>query len=271
MENNAKNIQQSAQTPSLIPDRSETRSVPDFRDLTIMGYGIPGAGKTRFFAGDKDAIFASTEPGQSWVGSRVVPIRTWITFKNLVLELHKNKKAGTLDCSGVIIDIVDNLYQLCLQDVCKAHGCSHPNEKEKDFGFLWSKITKEWQDWIRALMDITNIHFITHCSKSTTTITNSNNLQEEIPHFCPTFSTGKSAQYLDGIVNAVGFFTKDKQGNHILTFKAEASIAAKDRTDILTSFGPIKLPKPEKSFEYLRQIYRQRAGEMGLKIIERKI
>jgi len=255
----------------LIPARSEVQMVPDFRDLTITGFGIPGSGKTRFFAGDKDAIFASTEPGQAWVGSRVVPIHTWVTFKNLVVELSNRRKNGNLDCSAVIIDIVDNLHIRCLEYVCAQAGCTHPSEKKGDFGFLWSKINKEWTDWIRSLMGITNIHFITHCSKGTAEFTNDHGLLEEITHYAPTFSGNKPAQYLDGIVNAVGFFTKSKDGQHILTFKQEASIAAKDRTDILGSFGPIPLPGPKESFEYVRKIYRQRAGELGFKIIERKI
>lgn len=272
MDNNANNNQTLVQQPpSLIPERNEVRLVPDFRDLTIMGFGSPGSGKTRFFAGDKDAIFASTEPGQDWVGSRVVPIRTWVTFKNLVLELSQRRKAGNIDCSGVIIDIVDNLYQMCLQDVCSKSGVTHPNEKKGDFGFLWSKITKEWTDWIRALMGITNIHFITHALKSTAEVANEHGLLEEITHYGPTFSGSKPAQYLDGIVNAVGFFSKSKDGHHILTFKQEASIAAKDRTDILGSFGPIKLPKADHGFEYIRKIYQHRAVELGYQIIERKI
>ena len=268
MANNANQNQQFQKTNSLIPERNDTKRVPDFKDLTIMGFGNPGSGKTRFFSGDRDAIFAATEPGQSYVGSRVVEVNNWLTFKRLVDELAQRKKAGNLDCSGVIIDIVDNLSQMCLEDTCKAHGVSHPAEK-KDFGFVWSRITKEWKDWIGYLMRITNIHFISHCQKSDIEITNENGLLEEIPHYGPTFFNSKPAQYLDGIVNAVGYFGKNKDNKHTLSFKQEISIGAKDRTDILGTLGPIVLPPPDQAFEYVRKVYAHRAHELGFEIIRK--
>jgi len=255
------------QQKSMIPPRRDNYPVPPFNELNMMGFGVPGSGKTRFFSGDKDIIVVGTEPGQSFTKARVVPIRSWNAFKHFVHEMGARKKSGTLDCSGVAIDIVDNLHTLCQDSICQAKGFAHPNDDVKGYGRLWGAVTKEWKGWIGALMDITNVHFVTHCKDELIEIEGDLGIKEEITRFGPTFSRNKAAQYLDGIVSAVGYFTMAKDGTFSLTFHKDARIDCKDRTDILTALGQIKLPsQPELGFGHVAKLYEAKAKEMGFVI-----
>lgn len=240
----------------------------------MLAFGIPGSGKTRFFGSDPKTAFLATEPGQDFVKAPVFDIRKWAgdiwqeqptgrittSFKKIVHVLAEHRKANSLAYSSVVVDIVDNLQVLCQDSVCANLGVAHPSEK-KDFGKTWGAVTKEWTLWIRALMDITNVRFISHCVGEEIEVENENKLLEEVTRYRPTFSSSKAAQYLDGVVNAVGFFTKSKDGRYILTFVQDARTAAKDRTDILTQLGPIDITG--KDFNYVSDLYNQKAQQLG--------
>lgn len=155
----------------------------------------------------------------------------------------------------------------CQDDVCHARGFAHPSDDKKGYGKLWAAVTKEWTDWLRALMDLTNVRFITHCKSEEIEVAGEHDLMEEVTRYTPTFSGNKAAQYLDGVVNAVGYFTKDKFGKYVLTFKQDARTAAKDRTDILVKLGPITLPEnPNDGFTYVSNLYESKAKELGFTV-----
>ena len=254
---------------SLIPPMKEVKSVPPFEELTVLLFGIPGAGKTRFCAGDKENLFCSTEPGQAFVSCRPIEVREWATFRNLVKEIVETRNAGQMDFNAITIDIVDNLYAMCQDYVCKAAGVTHPSEK-KDFGKTWGEITKEWQAWVRGLMSLVNVRFISHCKTEEVEVTNEAGLLEEVTRYLPTFSGSKAAQHLDGVVNAMGYFSKNKSNQHILTFKQSATVAAKDRTDILAALGDIVLPGPDEAWAFVSNAYQEKAKELGFTIQSRR-
>lgn len=255
--------------PSLIPPKKSRQEIiaPKFDKLSVMIFGIPGAGKTRFFDGDENVIFASTNPNQEFLQSRIVPIKTWGTFQQLTHQIYKEKQAGNDICSGVVIDIVDDLQVMCQDYVCAKAGVKHPNDR-KDFGKTWSAVTKEWKQWLDALMGLTSVRFLTHCEKEKVEVVNEHGLKEEVMRFFPTFSSTKAAQHLDVVLNAVGYISQSRDGRHCLTFKQQSTVAAKDRTDILSSFGDIFLPtNPRESFNYVSRIYQEQAQKMGIRLI----
>jgi len=247
------------QPNSVIPPRQDTYTVPPFEDLTLMVFGRPGSGKTRFCGGDDKAIFAATEPGQEFIKSTVVPVREWPTFKKLVFELGHLKKDGKLPYSACVIDIVDNLNVMCRDSVCKAKGVTYPSDK--DFGKTWAECNREWTQWLRVLMDIINVRFVTHCNMVDIEVPMDNGIKQEVSCHVPTFSNNKAAQYLDGIVNCVGYIHKKLDGAHVITFKQEPAIAAKDRTDILAQLGELPL-----DWATVRDAYAKKAEELGFKI-----
>lgn len=255
---------------SIIPEVRTEFSIPAFADLTMMIFGIPGSGKTRFMAGAPDTLFLATEPGQQFTKATVVDIQSWDKFATAVKELAEQRKAGTLKFKSVVIDIVDNLNIMCRDWVCAQKGMAYPSDK--DFGKTWSECNKTWTEWIRSLMRITNVKFITHSSTESVEIQNEMGVREELQRYVPTFSGNRAAQYLDGVVNAVGFITQAKNGKRVITFTQDPRVAAKDRTDVLSKLGVIMLPDdPDMGFKVVANAYAAKAKELGMKIIERNV
>jgi len=259
-----------------IPKRSEKFPVPPFDELTLLVFGPPGAGKTRFCSGDPKALFFSTEPGQEFTKSTVIDIVAWegvpfqmddkgkirSGFKEGIKEVADDIKAGKYDYKGVVIDIIDNLNNMARDAVCKRKGLAYP--PENDFGKTWSEVTREWREWLGALMRLTNVRFISHTRTQAVAITQADGIKVEVDRWIPTFAGSKAAQYLDGIVNSMGFMTKGPEDEFLITFRQTADVGCKDRTDILTQLGPM----PANWAEVAKR-YEDKAKEMGLSIVSR--
>jgi hypothetical protein len=247
----------------VIPPPKTELLAPPFEELTLLIFGLPGSGKTRFCAGDKTAIFAATEPGQDFINNPVVKVRTWDTFKSLIYELANLKKASKLTHTGLVIDIIDNLNVYCRDAVCKAKGLTYPSEK--DFGKTWAECNKEWKDWLRVAMDIVPVRYITHCTTTLVEVPLASGIKQEVTRYVPTFSGNRAAQYLDGVVSAYGYVTEQLDGTHVITFKQEATVAAKDRTDILAKLGTMPL-----EWSKVSDAYKVKAQELGFKIVSNR-
>jgi hypothetical protein len=248
-----------------IPLAGAEFTVPPFDELTMLIFGIPGSGKTRLCAGSPGTLFLGTEPGQQFTRARVLPVRNWQHFRDIVVELSKFKSQGRTDTQTVAIDIIDNLYLFCREYICRQKNLAYP--PANDFGRTWAEITNEWSTWMRALMDMVNVRFISHTTTREHEVTNANGLKEAVDIHVPTFAGNKAAQYLDGVVNAMGFMLKNREGKHCITFRQTATIAAKDRTDILSKLGDIVLPpNPDDGWQYLGKCYEHVAGELGFTI-----
>lgn len=247
-----------------IPEVPGSFGIPPFDELTMIIFGIPGSGKTRFCAGCPDTVFISTEPGQAFTKARVLPVRDWGTFREVVHAIAEAQKAGRTDIRSVAIDIVDNLYIYCRDYICRQKNLAYP--PATDYGKTWAEITKEWSTWIRALMDLVNVRFISHTTTTPVEVTNDLGIKEEVEMFVPTFK-GKAAQYLDGIVHAMGFMIKNRSGEHCITFKQTPTIGAKDRADLLSRLGDIRLPPdPDAGWAHVRKNYEHVAASQGLEV-----
>jgi len=106
----------------LIPEPQENVYIPRFEDMTMLIYGEQGSGKTSFFSGEPDPLICAVEPGSDFVKGRVVNVRNWETFCELVNEVYQIKQREPHKISSVVIDIVDGLYGLCEEHICKIHG-----------------------------------------------------------------------------------------------------------------------------------------------------
>lgn len=185
-------------------------------------------------------------------------------------DIFKMQQAGQLPIKSAVIDIVDNLHQACMDYVCKAKGIEHPQDAN-DYGKTWGEVTKEWTKVLRALMGCINVRFISHASMEQVEILNENNLKEEVSRARPTFSGSKAAQYLDGVVSAMGYMMQNGSNRYVITFKQDAKIGAKDRTDILHALGPIVLPDdPNASFAHVAKLYDAQAKKMGFNVQPKK-
>ena len=255
----------------IIPERKTVDTVPPFEELSILIFGIQGSGKTTFCNGDLNSITVAAEPGAEFVQTRAVPVHKWDTFIDVLVDAQKHLKEDPEFCSAIIIDIVDNLYDFCLDHVCAQRGIAHPNQK-KDYGETWREVTKEWIGWLRHAMRFINLRFITHRKEVANEIINSQGLIEEITQVKPRYSSGGGAVFLDGVCQMVGHMYVNKKGQHCITFRTSAYVAAKDRTGILKELEEIVLPEnPQEGFKFVADLYRKRAKEQGFIVQSRRI
>lgn len=252
-----------------IPEVPGEFTIPPFDELTMLFFGIPGSGKTRFCAGAPNAIFFGTEPGQEFVKGRSFRVRDWAYFRELVETVETCIRAGRRDIGTVVVDIVDNLYLYCRDYICKQKKVDYPSSK--DFGKTWAEINAEWSKYLRRLIDVVNVQFISHTTTRATEVLNDSGITEEIDLVLPSFVNNKASQYLDGVINAMGFLGKDKKGQFTISFKQTRTLGAKDRTDLLSKFGTINLPpNPDEGWAYIAKCYAYAAEQDGKVIKPRR-
>jgi hypothetical protein len=259
----------------MLPTRRAKPTLPPFDEITKIIFAEPGAGKTTFCSQDNSAFFISTEPGQDWIQSANRFVKRWSaqdendgeSFCNIVRAIWAADKSGDLKKMGyktAVIDIVDNLYSLCLNDVCRHKGLEYP--PENDFGKTWKEVREEWEKWIKLLMEKVNVTFISHCTQDKIEITLPNKMRKEITRQVPTFRGGKAAQVLDGIVSAMGYISSGVDGKRMITFAQNVSLATKDRTGVLEAIGPIELPRVN-AFQHVAKVYEAKAKELGFEVV----
>ena len=261
------------QQQSFIPQRKRGKVYPPFEELSKLYFGEPKTGKTSLASQDPNGFFVATEPGHDFVETGVVNVRRWAPdasgadrrpdFKTLVQQLWDAKAAGQLPYKTAYIDIIDNLYDMCLFHECQEkRGIDYP--PENDYGKTWSAIKNEFSDEIRKLMEVVNVNFITHCASEKIEVKDPKGMVKEVNRLMRSFR-GKKAQFLDGIINCMGYTYRDAFGNFVVTFQGANTLDTGDRTNILQSLGPIALP-PEQGYQTLCNLYAQRAQEMGITI-----
>lgn len=256
---------------SIIPRKPAAYTVPPFDELTILIFGVPGSGKTLFCGGASDNLFLSTEPGTNYTKCPTVPIKNWNDFMAVIqefVELKKGIAAGNVDpdaCpyTSFTIDIIDTLAAYCRDHVCREKGLAYP--PANDYGKTWSEVTNLWKKWIGILMRLGPVRFISHCSSQPDTIAQENGMNVEVEVKVPTFTGSKTAQYLDGIVCAMGYCSVNKAGQFCVTFKKTAEVGAKDRTNILCQCGPM-INAYGRGWQDIGAMYAAKAKEMGLEI-----
>ena len=248
----------------------------------MMLFGEPKSGKTKFCAGNPGAFFLATEPGQEFVQARQLYLcedlvlklaaanpeakikYPWQAFQAFVRQVYRDKREGMLakkQITNVVIDIVDNLYAHCLNYVCGLKGIAYP--PENDFGKTWKECRDEWETWLRRLMEQVNVTFITHCGQEKVEL-EAGGIKKEVTRWQPTFKGNKAAQYLDGVVNAIGHVRKDANGRYTISFKGQPGTAAGDRTGLLEALGDVDL-----QWAAVEAGYTAKAKELGLEVKSR--
>lgn len=244
--------------------------VPPPEELTMMIYGSPGVGKTSLVAGRPGTLFLATEPGTEFLHASQVYLKDWHHFQGIVDEIVELKAQGVCPYRSVAIDIIDNLSGLCLDAVCAAKGVTYP--PENDFGKTWRQIRVVWETQLRRLMEVVNVTYLTHCSVEKREVKGKVG-KKEVDVYMPTFKGNKLAQYLDGVVHAVGFISKNDQDQHTINFENLATSGAKDRTGLLSVLGDIVIQvpggDPKAAWAKFADAYRARAEQVNFKIKSR--
>lgn len=117
----------------------------DIREYSLLLYGPPGIGKTTFFASFPQALFLLTEPGKpsgAYIFNESAGgVTDWSVMEAAVKLLEKDKSRF----KNVVIDTLDEAYEMCQRFVCKAAGVEHPHDAN-DYGKTWDAVTRAFKN-----------------------------------------------------------------------------------------------------------------------------
>ena len=248
----------------IIPARRQVKSVPSFYDLNMLVFGLQKTGKTSFYSGDEECVTAACEPGSDFIASRPVNIDSFKTFGEVLKEISMEP----FKYSGLVIDTVDVLYDLCFDYVCELEGVKYP--PRNDFGKVFNRIKKKWESGIIFAMNQVPVRFITHAETQPIKIKKGSGIVEETERVIQRFH-GRKSKFLDATVNCVGYMDTTFSGRRTISFAQNAYVAAGDRTGILEKLGTIELPeRADQGFAYVAGLYQEKAESMGFQITHRR-
>lgn len=260
----------------LIPEPQMQIVIPRFEDMTMLVYGEQGAGKTSFFSGEPDPLICAVEPGSDFVNGRVVSVNNWETFCGLVTELYAIKQGNPKLISSVIIDIVDGLYGLCEDYICKLHQVATIKDVG-GFGQGHAAARKEFTRWVTSLYQLVPIRFITHQTDEEYEVVNEAGLIEKRIKKTSQFN-GKKGELVRGWCQLVGHMFVNQNDKHTITFKKYGSKLTKDRTGIFDQIGDIELPAQTgiaikdklDGFGHVEKLFEDKAAEMGFDLLNHR-
>lgn len=121
-----------------------TPTIPatDIRDLTTLIYGLPGIGKTTWAAQAEGALFLATEEGQNHLSVHKVGVPDWATF----CEYCNLIGAGGHQFKTIVIDTIDNLYEMCVSHFNQSHNLEY--EGDLGYGKGFRLIRRQFRDAI---------------------------------------------------------------------------------------------------------------------------
>lgn len=124
---------------------THTEPISDVARVSALLYGAPKCGKSTFCADAPGAIFAATEQGLSHLRTYQVPVATWAELLELAGELARGKH----QFKTLIVDTIDNAYQLCRQHVLGELGLKH--EGDVEYGKAYGRVGDEFRRVITKL------------------------------------------------------------------------------------------------------------------------
>jgi hypothetical protein len=122
----------------MLPTKKTVPST-DPMSYSILLYGPTKVGKTTWAAQAEDAIFLASEPGQNALSVYKVDISSWPQFLEVCHELSSTKHRFRT----IVIDTIDNVYELCMQHVCARLNVEHP--ADLDYGKGWGVVNLEFK------------------------------------------------------------------------------------------------------------------------------
>ena len=198
---------------------NKSEPVVDLKKYITQIYGLPKAGKSTFASKFDDAIFIATEPGHKFLSVYKVDVQSWMdikdTLRNLIREEH--------NFQTIIIDTVDNAFEMCSKHVCNELGISH--ESEEGYGKGWTAVKKEFKHVIDSVAQRGfGLVFISH----------SKQLEKEekgvkFP-YTDNSLTNSAKNYVNGLCDFIFFAFTDDEGKHWLRTKGTKNINAGDRS-----------------------------------------
>lgn len=132
-----------SEEPVLPTERKKV--VTDVSKYTLLLYGREKVGKTTVCSQWPDALFLTTEPGTKGLPIFEKEISLWSDMRKAVRALEKDSSRF----KTVIIDTVDQAYNMCMAHVCEELGIDYPGEDDQgreDYGKSWRDVRTEFAD-----------------------------------------------------------------------------------------------------------------------------
>ena len=210
--------------------------------LTALLYGRPGVGKTYTASHAENSLLLATERGYQHIdGILVKDIRCWSAdteaekefgLTNILAVLSK----GGHDFKHIVIDTVDNAYELCKAYVCAKEGMSHPSDKK--YGKGHALVNNEFKRvLVKAQMMGLGILMTSHARVRE--VETRNGTQETN---CPTLTPGATEAVVnmcDLVLYAFHCKGADDEMVRKMTCAPSETIITKDRTSLISGDLPL--------------------------------
>ena len=221
----------------------------DPMQYSILLYGPTKVGKSTFASKADGAIFLASEPGLNALSVFKVDIGSWPQLLEACVELSKQDH----DFKTIVLDTIDNLYEFCLEHVCKGlkdkdgnHTITHPTDL--GYGKGWSAVNMEFKRVLTKLAAMPQGLILISHSKLQEIETKTGSYMKTVP------STGASKIVLGlmdmVLMTEVQSVKTDKGISHrrIIHTKPTATYDAGDRTGRLPAEIDLDYPKFIKAF-----------------------
>lgn len=140
------------QVTSILPKKKKPGVVTVEQAMFLL-HGEPKIGKTSFVNSVfPEALFLSTDRGTKFLDCYSLNISNWSQFKQVVASLIKEKPK---QYSTIIVDLVEDIYEFCLNKVCSDNNVIYPSDIDAEgqgWGKGWKLVKKEFTKANKALM-----------------------------------------------------------------------------------------------------------------------
>jgi len=223
----------------VLPEK-KTEPLDEIEKYLLFLYGVPKIGKTTFCSMMNDPLFIATEQGLNALSVYAVFPRSWDDVLETGAELEETDAYRT-----IVLDTVDNAYQMAMDYTCKKYSIKHPQDLE--YGKGWSLVNKEFQRVVNKLAQSRRgLVLVSHSQDSTIKTRTA-----EITKSVPTISGG-ARKFILGLADIILFAemveTKDGMKRTLHAAPSE-NWEAGDRTGRLPAEMPLDWPAVKAAFE----------------------
>lgn len=202
---------------------SNNKKKENIEEYSWLIYGDPKAGKSTLCSQFKNALILDTQNGYKNLDHTGLVIKDWKHFLLVCTEIAK----GT-EFKVVVIDLIDDLYHMCLDYITARQPAGwHPGDEE--WGRGWSMIADEFTSKIGKLNRIPGISlvFVSHAKDK-----DIKTRDYKIVKTMPTFFSNRSAGFVMSIVDIVLYITS-RGGDQVMVSRGSESLIAGDKTGLL--------------------------------------
>jgi hypothetical protein len=192
----------------------------DFKRVTMLTYGFAKSGKTtlnhafgKLF--DKPPLLIMTEDGLGSLEAHAVRITNWAGYSKLVKGLDLKKKELHEQYSCLVVDLVNEVEQMCTNYVCKLHNVESLGDVPH--GKAWFIQGAQFRSGISELLALgLPVKFICHSKEKTM----KDNRNQDVSYYEP--DLGKQAKaYILGKCDVIGFIEPTKpDGSSVISFNS---------------------------------------------------